>query len=405
MNDPYYDAEVPVLSPTVDSVATPAQPICLRPTAVRRVGQAIQFIALRIAAGLEWLFGLVSLIVGLAVLATIPIVQLVSLGYLLESTGRIVRTGRVRDGLIAVRLAARWGGLVVGVWLICWPARLVAELWYSSLLLNGPGGLTGRWRLAAVTVTSLTAAHIVWAIARGGRLRNFLWPAPRRLWRVMRGKTPGWTPDSDYWQRFQQLRLGHLFHLGLRGAVGALVWLFVPISMLALAPRLPVPLGVFVGLFGGVLLATVLLYLPFLQARFAATGQMRDLFRVSAVRQSFARAPVAFWVALFATLALALPLYLLKAELIPREAAWLPSLVFVVFIWPARLLTGWAVSRSARRDTRRHFIFRWSARLASLPIALIYVLVVYFTQYVSWYGSMSLYEQHAFLLPVPFLGL
>jgi hypothetical protein len=39
-----------------------------------------------------------------------------------------------------------------------------------------------------------------------------------------------------------------------------------------------------------------------------------------------------------------------------------------------------------------------------LPIASIYVLIVFLAQYVSWGGFWSLYEQHAFLLPVPFLG-
>jgi hypothetical protein len=90
---------------------------------------------------------------------------------------------------------------------------------------------------------------------------------------------------------------------------------------------------------------------------------------------------------------------------VPREAVWLPSLIFVIFIWPARWFTGWAVARAWRRDTPRHFFFRWLSRLAMLPLVLLYVLVVYFTQYISWYGGLSLYEQHAFLLPVPFLGL
>ncbi len=40
-----------------------------------------------------------------------------------------------------------------------------------------------------------------------------------------------------------------------------------------------------------------------------------------------------------------------------------------------------------------------------VPVAAIYVVLVYLTQYLSWYGVWSLYEQHAFLVPVPFLGL
>ena len=39
-----------------------------------------------------------------------------------------------------------------------------------------------------------------------------------------------------------------------------------------------------------------------------------------------------------------------------------------------------------------------------LPVVAAYVLIVFLAQYTSWGGLWSLYEQHAFLLPVPFLG-
>jgi hypothetical protein len=97
-------------------------------------------------------------------------------------------------------------------------------------------------------------------------------------------------------------------------------------------------------------------------------------------------------------------LYLLKIELPPRDLAWLPSLVFVAFILPARLLTGWAVSRGLRHEQPRHAVFRWMGRLAVIPVAIIYVLFVYLTQYVSWNGSVSLLEQHAFLVPAPVIA-
>ena len=34
-----------------------------------------------------------------------------------------------------------------------------------------------------------------------------------------------------------------------------------------------------------------------------------------------------------------------------------------------------------------------------------YVLIVFLAQYTSWGGAASLYEQHAFLLPVPFVQM
>ena len=123
------------------------------------------------------------------------------------------------------------------------------------------------------------------------------------------------------------------------------------------------------------------------------------------MRARFKRAPWAFAVALALTFTAALPLYLLKIEMIPRETAWLPGLVFLAFIFPARLLTGWAYSRSSRRERPRHWFFRWTGRLALLPVVGVYVLIVFLSQYTAWRGVWSLYEQHAFLLPVPFLGM
>ncbi len=61
-------------------------------------------------------------------LAALPLVQFLSLGYLLESSARVARTGRIRDGLIGVRLAARFGGLAAGIWLSLVPAWLVGIL-------------------------------------------------------------------------------------------------------------------------------------------------------------------------------------------------------------------------------------------------------------------------------------
>jgi hypothetical protein len=68
-----------------------------------------------IASAVEWIFGSISLIVGLSVLATIPVAQLLSLGYLHEVSGRVARAGRLRSGFVGVRRAARLGRIVVGV--------------------------------------------------------------------------------------------------------------------------------------------------------------------------------------------------------------------------------------------------------------------------------------------------
>jgi hypothetical protein len=200
------------------------------------------------------------------------------------------------------------------------------------------------------------------------------------------------------------LQLQYYFWLGFRGFVGAMAWLVVPVTLIAIG-RLNNPVAPFVGFFGAFLLAIVLLYLPFLQMRLAKTNRLSAVFGLRAVRTDFKRAPWASAFALIITLLFAIPLYLLKIEIVPREAEWLPSLVFIIFIFPARLLTGWALGRAGRRTTPRHWFFRWTGRLPLLPATALYVLIVFFTQYTSWNGVWSLYEQHAFLVPVPFFGM
>lgn len=354
---------------------------------------------------LEWLFGVAVLMIGLAALAALPILQFLSLGYLLESAGRVARTGRLRDGFIGVRLAARLGGILVGSWLMLLPARLVADLAYSAQIIDPGGARATAWRMGLFVLIGLTAFHIGAACARGGRLRDFFWPFNfiAVLLRVCRGGYYGEARDA-VWDTMMALRLPYYFSLGFRGFIGALAWLAAPVTLLALS-RIGTPGAPLLGFVGALLLGLVLLYLPFLQTRLARANRLAAVFNLSAARAEFRRAPWAFAFSFAVTLLFALPLYLLKIEMVPREAAWLPSLVFISFIFPARLLTGWALGRAIRHRTPRHWFFRWTGRLPFVPAAGFYVLIVFFTQYTSWNGVWSLYEQHAFLLPVPFFGM
>ena len=358
-----------------------------------------------ILSAMDWVFGAASLMVGLASLSVIPVLNFLSLGYLLHLSGRVATTGRLRDGFVGVRKASVLGNFLVGTWLVLWPVRIVSGMWQDANLIT-PGGPTARnWRIVLFLVTALTFWHISWACLRGGRLRHFLWPAPLRFWRWLRNPDKNLEILNPVVDCCLSLRLPYYFWLGVRGFVGALAWLFVPVVILLLASKLPAGPAALLSLAGGFLLFLTVIYLPFLQTHFARTGRFESLFALREVRALFCRAPLAFWLALLVTLLFALPLYLLKIELTPRELAWLPSMVFVAFIFPARLLTGWAMSRALRREQPRHFIFRWMGRLAGLPVAGIYVLFVYLTQYLSWNGALSLLEQHAFLVPAPLMGL
>ena len=374
---------------------------------------------------LEWPFGVLTLIVGLAVLAALPLLGFLSLGYLLEAGGRLARTDAerqrllyarkrnwfvrlflggwlaLRESLIGVRKAARVGGIVLGVAIMMLPLRLLSSLYVSAQIIEPDGAAARGWKALLIAMTVGMGLHIALALARGGRLRYFVWPV-NVIWlarRLLRGGYYAEARDA-VWDFVTGLRLPYYWWLGFRGFAGGLIWLAIPVSLLALGRKAPL-----LGFVGGVWLAMVLLCLPFLQMRFAAENRFRACFELGAVLSRFGRAPWAFAFALFVTLLFSLPLYLLKIEMVPREAAWLPCLFFIVFIFPARLLTGWACARARRRSTARHWFFRWSGRLVMFPAAAFYVLVVFFTQYTAWWGVWSLYEQHAFLLPVPFLSM
>lgn len=352
----------------------------------------------------EWLFGFAVLMVGLAALAALPVLQFLSLGYLLEAGGRVARTGRLRDGFIGVRLAARLGGIVVGCWLILLPQRFVSDLAYSAQIIDPGGRRAAAWRIGLLVLICVSGLHIGLACARGGRLRYFFWPFNFVcvIHRLLRGGYYTEARDA-VWETTRSLRLPYYLSLGLRGSLGALAWLVLPITLIALG-RLPMPVAPLIGFFGALLLALVLIYLPFGQMRLAMKNRLSAAFEIWEVRRNYQRAPWAFSFAFMITLLFALPLYLLKIEMVPREAAWLPSLVFILFIFPARLLTGWALGLASHRAAPRHWFFRWTGRLPFLPTAALYVLIVFFTQYTSWNGVWSLYEQHAFLVPVPFFG-
>jgi hypothetical protein len=361
-----------------------------------------------IGSVIEWSIGGVALILGLALLAPLPILQFLSLGYLLEVSGRIARTRRFTAGFVGFRKAARVGSIVLGTFLLLLPLRYVAFQANAARLIE-PGSPAARaWGIALFLLTGLLSLHLVTAYWRGGKLRHFLLPAnPLRMWQRWRQGNAFAQARDAVWSFVVGLRLPYYFWLGARGFAGGLLWLAIPVTMLAFGGKPPLrgPLGVLIAFVGAFLLMAVLVYLPFLQARFAAVGRFRAMFEVGAVRQLFRRAPIAFWIALFFTLALALPLYLLKIEIVPRDAAGLPSLFFVLSIFPARLLSGWAYARAEKRVKPRNWFFRWTSRFAMVPVVAFYVFIVFFTQYTSWHGVWSLYEQHSFLVPVPFLGM
>lgn len=361
------------------------------PPASVRIGRSVGHVV-------EAVFGAVSAVFVLAALATVPILQFVALGYLLNAARRYATGGQLREAFVGVRQASQVGQYVIGVWLLTLVPRLVVSLRQDALLVD-PGAAQAK---ALAVMTVLLSLGVGWvslvALSRGGQIQHFFRPirATRRM--VADLREAGWLDRTkERVTRFvAPLQPLQTFSLGLRAYLGAMVWLVLPTTLLAVGRKGGL------AVLGGLLLVIVVLHLPFLQMHFAVHGNLRQMFDVRAVREGYRRAPVAYFVALLSTLLLAIPLYLLKVELVPRDALWLPAAVFVLTIFPTKLLTAWAYHRGGKRREPAHPLVVWGMRPPMVAVAALYAFAVFLSQFTGWHGILGLYEHHAFLLPVPF---
>ncbi len=397
-------------------------------------------------------FGIVSVIFLLAVAASIPIIQLVSFGYLLEVSGRLARRQSFRDAMIGLNKASKLGGIVLGTWLTLLPIRFVSELWHESYLIDPTSSQTTGMRIAQVALIALALTHIAMAWSCGGKLRYFFWPiiAPCSfsIWLVRRiagasvfrsilNVSVGWMsphlvndicnakPIGDWFVPailFKQIKAGNLyarmrdsvwdfavslnlpsyFMLGLKGFVGSFAWLLLPTVLLVAASYTEGGTALLTGIFGVLFAIPIFMMLPFLQTHYAKEGTLKSFLEVRAVFKNFGRAPLAHISALLLTVVLALPLFFLKIEQIPSELLWTLSVVFIMFSWPARMSVGWAYRRGVKRESPTKWWLRYPVFFLAAPVALSFALIFTLTRYVSWNGAMSLYENHVFLLPAPF---
>ena len=295
-------------------------------------------------------FCVTSLVFLLAVLAAIPLLQLIALGYLLSVAGRLAKGGTFRDALPGFDQAGQMGLAVLAVMLAALPTQLLTH-WESVAALIDPGsGQANQLRGYAIGASMLATGYLLWAWARGGRWGDYVWPAPRRFFREgFRWAT--WKTMPDRLGDFTiSLNLPQYFWLGLRGAVGTLIWLIPAMILVAAFRGGETGLAGFVAVLSLGVLGISLLYLPMLQVHFAAENRWSALFEVRTIRRDFRRAPWAWLVAMVLSMVVfPLPLYLLKIEATQQEVMWLPCLVFIAFSLPARIATGLALRRARRQ--------------------------------------------------------
>ncbi|MFN0051917.1 MAG: hypothetical protein ACKV0T_06980 [Planctomycetales bacterium] len=336
---------------------------------------------------IQSLFGIASLVMLLALIAAVPVVNFLALGYLLEVEGRVARSGRLRDAFPLIGLAPRLGSIALGIWGWLLPLRFLSNAAVDARLIEPGSRADIGWHAAVWVAAILVALHLCLALARGGSLWQFLrpigwvWTAMAyppywlvtTLWGVVRGRSPArrWRPvkavrrewrsflDPQRWQQAEHairdfvlgLRLKHHFWLGVRGYVGAMLWLVIPTALFA-ATNKTEGVPILATLLGGALLMVVLSWVPFLQAHFAAENRWGAMFELRTVRALYRHAPFSWLVTLLVTLTLALPMYLFKIAIPPADALWLVTIVFIVSIYPAKVITGWAYHRAVVRAAR-----------------------------------------------------
>src|SRR5687767_2517340 len=115
--EPYELAQEPVVEAPEREFSPPAPPLWPKSWPMRAW--------YAVCHALEWLFGLASLLACLAALAAIPVLNLMTLGYLLAVSGRVALSGRLRDGFIDIFKFARIGSLAAGTWLCLLLPRLI----------------------------------------------------------------------------------------------------------------------------------------------------------------------------------------------------------------------------------------------------------------------------------------
>ena len=349
------------------------------------------------------LFGLASLTLLLAIAAAVPLVNFWVLGYLLDVAGRVARSGKIRASFPLLGLAPKFGSIVLGIWLCVLPLRLLAGAATDAALIDPNGDVAARWAFWLFVTKWLMAAHLCLALARGGSLSCFFRPIKNVRWLLARWR------DHDYWTRASTaigqfvsgLNARPYYSAGWRGFLGTAAWLFIPSALYGSLHDPDKPAQVLVMLTGGVSLWLTLMWAPILQTRFAASNRLLAFGELGQAREMFRRAPFAWLFAIVLTYLLALPLYLFKAFLLPQDAMWFITIIFVVTIFPTKVALGWAYSRSLRKRERAWWPWRWLCKIVLGVLVAIYVFILFFTPVIGEHGRRVLFEHHTLLLPWP----
>jgi hypothetical protein len=303
----------------------------------------------RVITGIVFLIGL------LAALAAVPGLSLLALGLMLAAEAEVARTGKLRNAFPLLPVSTRTGTILLVVGLFLLPIWLTSSLAAAhGVIAQSSPTAPNPQRTALVVFQVIIFLHLAAAIACGGSVGCFVRPI-RNFRRLKQGLLDGsWKDGVNRWSEWLMSVFRPLEHrfLAIKATVGAVIWLFIPTAMLALSthPHEDPVVPAVISVIGGILLIPVVSWLPLLQAHQAVTGRLRDIFDVRTVRKIIARVPLHWAIATILLYAAAIPLYLTKVRLLADDAIWLLTPLFILLIYPTRLMFGWVYARGQSRS-------------------------------------------------------
>lgn len=350
--------------------------------------------------------GAACVVLVLAIMAAIPGLNILTLGFLINAQKQVAVSGRIRDGFPLLKIAPRLGILAVFTLLFCIPLRIQAARLSDALVLLGPQHQqTQRLQAVLFFLQWLVALHLLAAILNGCTVSCFLRPLRnfRRLlaWRHREKRQQ----VSEVLQALLTLLSPwQHFVLGLRGFFGAVLWLVLPTSLLVsyAAPDRTRPIFGVLSFLGGLLLIPVFAWLPWLQVQQAVQGRFMAIFSVSSVRLAIRSAPLAWLLSTVLLYVLTFPLYVGKIRLPPQDALLILTPFFVLLTYPARLVTAWAWYRATTREQPAGRWLHIPVRLIMFPLLGLYSFFLLLTPSISELGRSAPFENQAFLGPVPY---
>jgi len=377
----------------------------------------------------EVVFGAMTMWLLLAVIAAVPVGNLLALGYLLEAEGRVARSGKLRHAMFLLPAAARLGSIIIGLVIWLAPVWLLAGAVRDAGLIAPDGRATWMWRFALLAATVLVGSHLLLALSRGGGPGCFFRPVKNVRWLIGQLRAGTYWPTAHAAVRdfVRAWRVPHHLWLGTVGFVATAAWLAIPTMLYAALHDSANTWQWLATVAGGACLVPVLSWLPILQAQFAAEPRVGAMFDLRAARELIRNAPIAWLLATTALFALSVPLFLysfhLKMHLPPHRGIIDLTFISLGSAFAARAFLGWAVHRSGRRaapvplelheagsELKRTMQSGWRPVVRTAVVLItrgvlfvllgLFVWLMFHTRFTTERNHLLL-QHHSLLLPIP----